>query len=96
MARLTNINTGVVVNVDDAKVARLGSEWSTDGKSLQVAARSDVPDSSWKVAELKAYAEENSIDLLDATKKDDILAAIDLHESDGSADGSDEDESEEY
>ena len=95
MARLTHINTGVVVNVDDAKVARLGSEWSADGKSLQVAARSDVPDSSWKVAELKAYAEENGIDLLDATKKDDIIAAIGLHESDGSTGGSDEDESEE-
>ena len=91
MARLTHINTGVVVNVDDAKVARLGSEWSANGKSLQVAARNEVPDSSWKVAELKAYAEENGIDLLDATNKNDILAAIDLHEPEGSTDGTDED-----
>lgn len=29
MARLTNVNTGVVVEVDDAKVERLGYEWTT-------------------------------------------------------------------
>lgn len=27
MARLTNVNTGVVVNVPDAKAGRLNSDW---------------------------------------------------------------------
>lgn len=27
MARLRNVNTGAIVNVDDAKVERLGTEW---------------------------------------------------------------------
>ena len=35
-----------------------------------------APDESWKVAQLKAHAAEHGIDLGDATKKDDILAAI--------------------
>jgi hypothetical protein len=36
----------------------------------------DEPDETWKVADLKAYAEARGIDLGDATRKDDILAAI--------------------
>jgi len=36
------------------------------------------PNESWKVDELKAYAAERSIDLGDATRKADILAAIEL------------------
>jgi hypothetical protein len=35
-----------------------------------------VPDESWKVADLKAYAQDNQVDLGDATKKADILAVI--------------------
>lgn len=34
------------------------------------------PSETWKVDELKAYAESKSIDLGDASKKADILAAI--------------------
>ncbi|WP_280389307.1 Ish1 domain-containing protein [Nocardia wallacei] len=34
------------------------------------------PSESWTVAELKAYADEHGIDLGEATKKADILAAI--------------------
>jgi hypothetical protein len=41
--------------------------------------------SSLTVAQLKEYAEEHGIDLGGATKKDDILAAIEAH-------GDDEDE----
>lgn len=52
----------------------LGSEWAPfDGGSES---RSETPDATWKVADLKAYADENGIDLGDATKKDDIVAAI--------------------
>jgi hypothetical protein len=36
------------------------------------------PSEAWTVAQLKAYADEHSIDLGDATKKADILAAIEL------------------
>lgn len=71
MARYTHATTGAVVDVRDDKV--LGSEWQIVGAE---STRSESPDSSWKVAELKAYADENDIDLADATKKDDILAAI--------------------
>lgn len=35
------------------------------------------PRDKWTVPKLKAYAEQHSIDLGDATKKADILAAID-------------------
>jgi hypothetical protein len=35
-----------------------------------------VPDESWKVADLKAFAQDNEVDLGDATKKADILAVI--------------------
>lgn len=35
-----------------------------------------VPDDSWKNADIEAYAEANKIDLGDATKKADMLAAI--------------------
>lgn len=39
----------------------------------------DAPElAKMTVADLKAFAEANAIDLADATKKDDILAAIEL------------------
>jgi hypothetical protein len=40
------------------------------------AGKSDFPDDSWKVAEIKKWAEDHEVDLGDATKKADILAAI--------------------
>ena len=60
----------VVVSVADEKV--LGSDWRAEG----AAERSETPDTSWKVADLKAYADENGIDLGEATKKADILDAL--------------------
>lgn len=38
--------------------------------------KSDFPDDSWKVAEIKEWAQAHEVDLGDATKKADILAAI--------------------
>lgn len=35
------------------------------------------PDEKWTVDELRAYAEQHSVDLSEATKKAEILAAID-------------------
>lgn len=72
MPRLRNDLTGVVMTVEESTAAQLGAEW-VDADAPE---RSESPDGSWKVADLKAYASENDIDLGDATKKDDILAAI--------------------
>jgi hypothetical protein len=79
MARLKSVVSGVVVSVSDETAALLGSEWEDADK----APRSESPDKSWKVADLKAYADENSIDLGDATKKEDVLAAITAHAGSG-------------
>lgn len=72
MPRLRNEVSKVVVSVSDEVAALLDSSWVDADKTP----RSETPDSSWKVAELKAHAEKNSIDLGEATKKDDILAVI--------------------
>lgn len=68
--RYQHATSGALVSVRDDK--DLGSEW----KSLDEATRSESPDSTWKVADLKAYASDNDINLGDATKKDDILTVI--------------------
>jgi len=78
MGRFVNDSTGAIVSVADEKDFRFGDGWTRDGDSPKPA-HSETPDKSWKVDELKAYAESNSIDLDDATKKDDIVAAIELH-----------------
>lgn len=70
MANFTHVNTKVKVSVADGK--QLGPEWIPEGASE----KSEGPDKSWKVDELKAFAAEKQIDLGDATKKDDILAVI--------------------
>lgn len=73
MPRLRNAITGVIVNVDDKTADQLNKDWKPYGGSKP---KSETPDSSWKVADLKEHAEENGIDLGEATKKEDILAAI--------------------
>lgn len=94
MAEYIHTQSGARVSVADGKV--LGVDF-VPVSGLDTAGQSDTPDKSWKVAELKAYAEEQGIDLGDATKKDDILAAIDAgsggSEDDESDTGPDEDES---
>lgn len=74
MARLEHVSTGVVVSVADEKVSRLGAEWRPIDDSAP--AKSETPDLSWKVAEIREFAEANGIDLGDAKKKDELLAAI--------------------
>ncbi|WP_159840209.1 hypothetical protein [Nocardia sp. CY41] len=44
------------------------------------------PSESWTVAQLQAFAKSNDIDLGDATKKADILAAIQLATEQGNGD----------
>lgn len=72
MPRLRNKLTSAVMTVAEATAALLGSEWV----DADTSDRSESMDSTWKVADLKSYAADNGIDLGDATKKDDILAAI--------------------
>lgn len=72
MSKFENIKNGVVVSVADEKDARFADGW----KRLGAAVRSDAPDESWKVADLKGYAADNGIDLGDAKNKAGILAAI--------------------
>lgn len=74
MSKFENAKTGVIVSVDDSKDDRFTSGWKRVG---ELAPRPEgAPDASWKVADLKAHADENGIDLGDATKKEDIVAAI--------------------
>ena len=94
MAEYIHTQSGARVSVADGKV--LGVDFvPVDGQ--EGAERSATPDKSWKVPELKAYAEEQGIDLGAATKKDDILAALagggDDSEDDESNTDSDENES---
>lgn len=72
MVRLRNAQTGAVVNVSEETAVRLGAPWrEADASEL-----SETPDSTWKVADLRAYADENGIDLGEATKKADILDVL--------------------
>lgn len=41
--------------------------------------KSDFPDAAWKVAEIREWASAHEVALGDATKKADILAAIQAH-----------------
>lgn len=72
MPRVKSLASGAVMTVSDAAAERLGGEW-VDADSV---ARSAAPDATWKVSDLKAFAEENGIDLGDAKKKEDLLTAI--------------------
>lgn len=78
MPRLKNKSNGVIVNVDDLTAARLGSGWE-DADKPAAPKKSETPDKTWKNDDLVAYATEHSIDLGDATKKEDLVAAIELH-----------------
>jgi hypothetical protein len=67
---------GRTVIVPDAVAESYISQgWVVPG-SPAPAETDSAPSKSWKVDELKAYAEENAIDLGTATKKADILTAI--------------------
>jgi len=76
MSKFENLNTGIVVSVDDSKDKRFGDGWKPAGTPSPAPRPDGAPDASWKVADLKAHAEDNGIDLGDATKKEDIVAAI--------------------
>jgi hypothetical protein len=75
MGRHIQDGTGIVISVADDKDNRYSSGWKPySGEPAKP--KSETPDKTWKVDELKAYAAEHSIDLGDATKKDDIIAVL--------------------
>ena len=76
MPRLVNKVTGVVINVDDELAAGLDSNWGTGESAEPVAVPEGAPTSEWTVAQMKAHASANGVDLGGATKKDDILAVL--------------------
>lgn len=61
---------------DNVAESYISQGWVVPG-SPAPAEPDSAPSNSWKVAELKAYAKEHGVDLGDATKKADILTAID-------------------
>lgn len=64
---------------DEVKRLREGgfiADPSGDEADAEVGEPVGSPDESWKVADLKAYAERQEIDLGGATTKSDILAAL--------------------
>lgn len=73
MADYIHTESGARVSVADGKELGVGF---TPVDGTKPAERSETPDKTWKVAELKAYADEHGIGLGEATKKDDILAVI--------------------
>lgn len=81
MAEYIHTQSGARVSVADGK--ELGVGFTPVGGEPE---QSETPDKSWKVAELKAYAETNGIDLGEAAKKDDILAVL-AGVTDGKEDG---------
>jgi hypothetical protein len=70
------IAVGEIIDGDLAAVA-VREKWADE---LKQEAESENPSAldDMTVAKLKAFAEEHEIDIGDATKKDDIRAAIDL------------------
>lgn len=47
--------------------------------AVDVTGTPDLPDESWTVVQLRAYAAEQDVDLDGATRKDDVLAAIEAY-----------------
>lgn len=89
---LTHPGKGRQVTVPEAVADSYISQGWVAAGSPAPAEQESVPSKSWKVDELKAYAEEREIDLGDATKKADILSVIEAagsSEEDADADADD-------
>ena len=92
MARLRNVQSGAVVDVPEAKVARLGSEWERIGDRMPAGESADEGYGGWKVADLKAEiaarnegrTEENQI-VPEGTTKVTLVAALEADDAATSA-----------
>jgi hypothetical protein len=72
----TILKSGSIQEVTDTQAEILiDKKYAAEVKS-EKPAKSDTPDDTWTIPDLKKYAEEKKIDLGKATKKDEILAAI--------------------
>jgi hypothetical protein len=63
----------VPVSIAKAYENTLGAPKEAPAESAE---KSDFPDEAWKVADIKEWASAHEVDLGDATKKADLLAAI--------------------
>ena len=70
MAELRHKVTGVTVSVSDETATRLPAEWASVGVA------SGNPDGTWKVADLRQYAEDHGIEIPEGAKKAEIVDAI--------------------
>lgn len=89
---LTHPGKGRQVTVpDDVAESYISQGWVVPG-SPALAGADSAPSMSWKVDDLKAYAEERAIDIGDSTKKADILAVIEASSEEDEDAESDTDE----
>jgi hypothetical protein len=76
--RVQHLYRGDIVpaGIDAASLANLKALGFVDSDETSDATPDGEPSDAWKVDDLKTYAGEHDVDLGDATKKADILAAI--------------------
>jgi hypothetical protein len=80
-AEAAGVDKALVQTVADGYLAPEAAVRQYEGKTLGADEEpekgpSEVPDESWKNADIKTWAEDHGVDLGDATKKADMLAAI--------------------
>jgi len=83
-AKAAGVDVSLVRTVADGYMAPEAAVKQFEGKTLGAPeeteksglSESATPDDSWKNADIKAWAEHHGVDLGDATKKADMLAAI--------------------
>lgn len=82
-----------VIVPDEVAESYTSQGWVVPG-SPAPAEQDSAPSTSWKVDELKAYAEEHGVDLGDAKKKADIVSVIEAAGSSEEGDDADADDAE--
>lgn len=77
ISEIRAVNEGYVVplSVLDAYTG-VGDDEETAAAAVPAADVADVPNPEWRNTDIRAWAEEHQVDLADATKKADMLAAI--------------------
>jgi hypothetical protein len=83
-AKAAGVDVSLVTTTADGYLAPEAAVKQYEGKSLGAPEEAEksglsddaAPDESWKNADIKAWAEDHAVDLGDATKKADMLAAI--------------------
>lgn len=78
--KVREIAAGEVITGDLARVA-VREKWAEEISETAAHVEEDIDLDSMKVDELRAYAADRGIDLGDATKKADLIAAVKLASS---------------